>query len=389
MKIDQKLTPQEEKAFNPPVTKGLALDYFYIFNNAPLNFAYGDGYGNGVEKGTYTEEEARNKVLQENLWLDAYNQYVVGELYFPFLYLDVQVLQSPLQTYYYDGLLNKPMRDKKETKYLTLEEVYADFKKKLETFGEDFYKKSRSGAPGFEFRILLGAPDRTCRIMNAMPVGNQVIFEAVEDWTENGVVKQTAYSTCVVYGKDGLVLQDRSYMDMKNWPGHCADWFDQCGYPKRDPKLGQQKGYAEDVYAYSKTFIEVNDMTPEEKRNKEIADGAWIASYDSLDTGIYHPVRYRMQLPMQKISYNLDYWKKIEKEVKEKTPSRKITQLMSYAKGNQVSIECLMSWTDEDGVYREIPYITWLLFDKDGKIIRERRYFDVEYWPSNEVFKNI
>ena len=75
MKISTKLTEQEKKAFAPELTKGLTLDYFYAHNNAPLNFAYGDGFGTGVDYGVLTDEEARNKVLFEDLWLTAYNHY--------------------------------------------------------------------------------------------------------------------------------------------------------------------------------------------------------------------------------------------------------------------------------------------------------------------------
>ena len=388
MKISTKLTEQEKKAFAPELTKGLALDYFYAHNNAPLNFAYGDGFGTGVDYGVLTDEEARNKVLFEDLWLTAYNHYCVGELYFPFLYLDVQVLQSPLQTYYYEGLLNKPMRDAQTQKYATLDECVAAFREKMEAVGSDFYEKGRNGTPGFEFAILLGSPDRTTRLVNVMPVGNQVIFESILTWSEDSVVKETAYSTCVVYGKDGLVTQDRSYMDMKNWPAHCADWFYKCGFPKRDPALGQEKGYAKDVYAFSKAnIVEENQMTEVEARNRAVAETAWAKSANDFDRSIYHADRFRMHLPMQKISYSLDYAEKIAREIKAAVPSAENEILLTAAKGNQVVVESLKSWTDANGVYREIPYIIWLLFDADGKIIRERSYFDANYWPGGEIIQ--
>ena len=53
---------------------------------------------------------------------------------------------------------------------------------------------------------------------------------------------------------------------------------------------------------------------------------------------------------------------------------------MTFAKGNQVAAECIASWT-EDGVEKESPFISFLLLDADGLIIRERSYLNMAHWP--------
>ena len=53
---------------------------------------------------------------------------------------------------------------------------------------------------------------------------------------------------------------------------------------------------------------------------------------------------------------------------------------MTYARGNQVVAEGVLSWT-EDGIQRDSPFISFLLLDADGLIIRERRYHTLSNWP--------
>jgi hypothetical protein len=43
-------------------------------------------------------------------------------------------------------------------------------------------------------------------------------------------------------------------------------------------------------------------------------------------------------------------------------------------------VECALSWT-EAGIWKETPFIAFLLFDKEGLIIRDRRYINLDYWP--------
>ena len=57
---------------------------------------------------------------------------------------------------------------------------------------------------------------------------------------------------------------------------------------------------------------------------------------------------------------------------------------MTYAKGNQVIAEGVLSWT-EDGIERDSPFISFLLLDADGLIIRERRYHTLSNWPAAEA----
>ncbi len=93
-----------------------------------------------------------------------------------------------------------------------------------------------------------------------------------------------------------------------------------------------------------------------------------------------------MQLPPQRCSYNLDISKKIESSIKEEAPDRKMRLAMTYAKGNQVVVESIISWT-ENGAFRETPFISFLLLDKDGLIIRDRRHFTLQNWPGAEKMK--
>jgi hypothetical protein len=59
---------------------------------------------------------------------------------------------------------------------------------------------------------------------------------------------------------------------------------------------------------------------------------------------------------------------------------------LTYAKGNQVAAEGLISWK-ENGLVRESPFISFLLLDKEGLIIRERRYWFLDNWPESDRVK--
>jgi len=59
---------------------------------------------------------------------------------------------------------------------------------------------------------------------------------------------------------------------------------------------------------------------------------------------------------------------------------------MSYAKGNQVVVEGIISWT-EKGEFRETPFISFLLLDQDGLIIRDRRHITLKNWPGADKLK--
>jgi hypothetical protein len=128
-------------------------------------------------------------------------------------------------------------------------------------------------------------------------------------------------------------------------------------------------------------------LTGVEKRNKQTTEGRWIGAHNNLDFSLFHWERYRVQLPIQKVSYNLEIAKELETNIKNAAPDRKMRTVNTYAKGNQTVAECIMSWT-ENGVYKESPFISILLFDKDGLIIRERSYFNLAHWPgASEIAK--
>ena len=124
--------------------------------------------------------------------------------------------------------------------------------------------------------------------------------------------------------------------------------------------------------------VELSDM---EKRNLSIIEGVWAdAQNTGLDTKVIHPERFRMQWPVQKCSCNLNIAKEVETIVKEAAPDRKMRLGLTYAKGNQVAAEGVVSWT-ENGVARETPFMSFLLLDQDGLIIRDRRYLTLSNWP--------
>lgn len=93
-----------------------------------------------------------------------------------------------------------------------------------------------------------------------------------------------------------------------------------------------------------------------------------------------------MQLPPQRCSYNLNIVKEIETIGKEEAPDRNMHLAMSYAKGNQVVVEAIISWT-EDGALKETPFMSFFLLDKDGLIIRERRHITMQNWPAAKKMK--
>jgi hypothetical protein len=99
-----------------------------------------------------------------------------------------------------------------------------------------------------------------------------------------------------------------------------------------------------------------------------------------LDRSIFHPDRYRVQLPLQKVSYSGEKSAEIEAAIKQAVPDRRLQVILDYAKGNQVVAECIISWT-ENGVYKETPFISFLMLDEDGLIIRDRTYPFMAHWP--------
>jgi hypothetical protein len=126
------------------------------------------------------------------------------------------------------------------------------------------------------------------------------------------------------------------------------------------------------------TGVAVNDL---ERRNLSIIEGAWLDEQNNgADTKVLHPERFRMQWPVQKCSCNLAVSREVDAIIKEATPDREMRLALTYAKGNQVAVEGVVSWT-ENGIAKEAPFISFLLLDKDGLVIRDRRYLTLDNWP--------
>lgn len=373
------LTDQERTAFYQKITKNRTMDYFFVFDNVPLHFIYRDK----VIPGELTDLEKRNKTLTENLWLDAYNTYIVGNAAYPFLYRG-RVLQMALQTYLMGIEYFIPAAEDSNRVYITAEEVQANFDAWMERTGWTILENSRKAAPQASWRSFLGNPDRTVRIGSIIPVGNQILTEIIVTWSKDGILKDTTFGVVLIYDVDGTVLMDRSYIDLDNWPSSRGRRGQST--PGTESR-SQKEGVTDRLYDYQKTRQLPVILSDLERRNLSIIEDKWLKAYNTdLDTKVFHPERFRMQLPPQRCSYNLDISKKIESSIKEEAPDRKMRLAMTYAKGNQVVVESIISWT-ENGAFRETPFISFLLLDKDGLIIRDRRHFTLQNWPGAEKMK--
>lgn len=51
------------------------------------------------------------------------------------------------------------------------------------------------------------------------PLGNEVAAEGVVSWTENGVARESPFISFILLDEDGLIIRDRRYFTMGNWPG--------------------------------------------------------------------------------------------------------------------------------------------------------------------------
>ncbi|MEE8397617.1 MAG: hypothetical protein V3S89_01345 [Desulfobacterales bacterium] len=381
------LTDQEKAAFHQDITRNRTLDYFYVFDNNPLQFIYRDK----LIPGELTDLEERNKTITETLWLDSYHQELVCNVIYGYFYRG-RILQMPLQIHQVGaGMFSAPEADTSRV-YASADGLRANFDAWMESTGWKLVEDMRKQPAMASWQSLLGVPDRTNRIVSLMPVGNQVVMELICTWTEEGVLQESAWVVVLIYDVDGTVLQDRSYIDMGNWPSaNLRRAQARAKAPKKDrPKTTAPKdrpettGVMDGFYEYNRGLqIEVNP-TDLEKRNLGIIEGAWAdAQNDGLDSKVFHPDRFRMQLPLQKCSYNLDVSRDVEDIVKVAAPDRKIRVGMTFAKGNQVVAEGVVLW-NKDGVATETPFISFLVLDKDGLIIRERRYPAMDNWPGAE-----
>jgi len=369
------LTDQERAVFYQEITRNWALDYFFVFDNVPLQFVYQDK----LIPGELTDLEKRNKAITETVWLEAYHQYLVCNVGYRFLYRG-PVVQMVFQVHRFGvGAFTPPPEESRRFR-TTVEEVQASFDKWMASDGWQLADDMRKQPPRGSWRSLLGVPDRTVRIASLMPVGNQVLLELITTWTEEGILKETAWVVVLVYDVDGTVLQDRSYIELANWPSTRIREQQRPRAPQNQPET-TGVGVMDRFYKYHRSRqipVELSDL---EKRNLSIIEGTWVDAYNTdLNMKVLHPERFRMQLPTQKCSYNMPIAKEVEAIVKEVAPDRKMHLALTYAKGNQVVAEGIVSWT-ENGVAKEAPFISFLLLDKDGLVIRDRRYLTGDNWP--------
>jgi hypothetical protein len=376
--VSETLTDEEKGMFHQEITRGWALDYFYFYGNVPLHFAYRDG----VVRGELTDLEKRNKAVTEGIWLDAYNLYMG---YYGYIYRQ-HTLQLSLQAYIW-GAREWPPESSEGRVYQTLEEIKGNLDAWMAREGWHEEDTVRRKPATRERRILLGAPDRTMRIVSIMPTGNQVIAETIVTWTEGGILRETAFAVYLLYDVDGTILIDRSYNDMVNWPSSPGTWP---GVPRPEdakPEQGQKKGWLDAYYNRYRDRRMEGKMTAPERRNRDIVEGPWVKAYNTdPDRSLFHPERYRVQLPLQKVSYSGSVAEDLETKIKEAAPDREIRVVFTYAKGNQVIAECIISWT-EAGIYKETPLMAFLLFDREGLIIRDRRYITLDHLPGSEAFR--
>jgi len=371
------LADKEKLAFSRDITQGWALDYFYTFDNVPLHFIYRDA----VDGGSLSELEKRNKAITEGVWLDAYNLHVACNIHYIFLYRP-DALMLPLQAFYRGSGQLGPISEDQSTgrDYRTAEQLKADLNAWMTKDGWSLVEKLRKEPPTIEWEILLAAPDRTMRIVSIMPFGNQVIVECIITWTEEGLIQETAFAVPLLYDNDGTVLIDRSYCDLINWPSSPGKQWRKRALDKGSHRQGQTKGALDTFFNRYQSRKVDGDMTATELRNKEFIEKEWAEAYNNCTDSVFHKERYRKQLPLQKVSYNLEVSKEIESRAREEVPDRRLRTVLIYAKGNQVIAECIISWT-EDNVYKETLFISFLLFDKEGCIIRDRSYITLEHWP--------
>jgi hypothetical protein len=369
------LTEQERAAFHAEVDVGRALDYFYVFDNAPLQFLYRDG----VIPGHPTDLEKRNKAITETLWLEAYHQFLVANVVYRFLYRG-SVLQMPFQVHQIGAGMFAPPAIENRALEPSAEGVRANFERWMADSGWKLADDMRKQPSGGSWKTLLDVPDRTARIASVMPVGNQVILEMITTWTEDRVLKEAAWVVVLIYDVDGTVVQDRSYIDLVNWPSARR----YAGVTSADPKTQRRPvgiGTLDQFFEYHRSRRIEGAPSDLEKRNLAIVEGEWLDAWNQGLTGnLFHPERFRLQLPVQKASCNLAVAREIERVAGEAVPDRSARLGLTHAKGNQVMAEGIVAWI-EKGVPRESPLVSFLLLDNSGKVIRERRYITMSNWP--------
>jgi len=387
--LNYQLTAEEQKAFDQEITRSTTLPYFYTFENAPLAFIY----GGGVVRAEMSDLEKRNKALTEGTYLDCYNYHCIAQIGYTFCYAG-NILQLPFSEYLRGLEHPRPYKpiNYNSAGFRTYDEYRKLYDAWVEKNGKEQWnklrqEKSSSALP--EWRILIGEPDRTMQLVNVIPYGNQVITEGIVTWTENGLIKDCVFAVPLLYDDDCTVLQDRSWNDLVQWPTHPGVKYRERMFATGKPQQGQTKGQLEEYLNCNKSIMQDRKLNSLEKRNKELTEGKWVDAFNSLKTDIFHRDRYRRQWPCQHISFKLTTAQKVDSIAKKMAPDRKMWPVHTYAYGNQVVAECIISWT-EKGIYKETPFISFLLFDEDGLIIRDRSHINLDHFPgAEEIVKEL
>ncbi len=371
------LEDHERQAFCQEITTNNSLGYFYHFDNVPLSYVYRDD----LIEGELTELERRNRAITETLWLDVYNKYCACDVGLRFFYPRSSV-QFPLQVFRIDFGKGPSFPDPPEgdQAYASTEEVKASFDAFMQETGWAYLDETRHKPPAGSWKNMMGTPDRTLRIVSQVPFGNHTVLEAISTYSRDGLLQESALVTVLTYDGDGTLLMDRDYLDLANWHS-AASWRDRIG-PEGVSNIFPSRNVMQAFFAYQKSVqTEAPKLSELERRNLAIVAEAWVDSCNSgLDEKVFHTDRFRMQWPNQKCSFNFQIAQETMAIEKEAGPDRQLELYMTYARGNQVVAEGVLSWT-EDGIQRDSPFISFLLLDADGLIIRERRYHTMSNWP--------
>ncbi len=364
---------EERAAFCQDITLNRTLDYFFVFDNVPLQFIFRDR----LNPGEMSDLEERNKRITETVWLDAYHQELVCNIIYRYLYRG-SMPQMPFELYQF-GNHFVPAEEDTSRVYVTAEEFRAKVDASMQEEGWELVEQFRKQPPMSSWLNLVRMPDRTHRIVSLMPIGNQVVIEVICTWTEDGVLKETAWAAVLVYDVDGTVLQDRSYVDKANWPSENLARLEGRGATPPQA-LPDTRGVLDSYFAHNRSLQSGVHLSDLEKRNLSIIEDAWIDARNGGSTVVFHADRYRLQLPLWKCSCSLNVAMEIDALAREAAPDRRTRIGMVFAKGNQVVAEGIVAWTD-DGALQESPFISFLLLDEQGLIIRERSYIDAAHWP--------
>ena len=370
------LRDEERAAFYQEITLNRTLDYFFMFDNVPLQFIFRDR----LNPGEMSDVEKRNKRITETVWLDAYHQELVCNIIYRYLYRG-SMPQMPFEVHQFGNHFVPAEKDTSRV-YVTAEEFRAKVDASMQEEGWQLVEHFRKQPPVSSWLNLVRMPDRTHRIVSLMSIGNQVVIEVICTWTDEGVLQETAWAAVLVYDVDGTVLQDRSYVDKANWPSENLARAQGRGMTAPQ-ELPESNGVMDSYFAHNRSLQSGIHQSDLEKRNLSIIEGAWVDARNGGSSAVFNADRYRLQLPLWKCSCSLSVAMEIEALSKKAAPDSRMRIGMTFVKGNQVVAEGIVSRTD-DGIEKESPFISFLLLDEEGLIIRERSYFDAAHWPGGD-----